>query len=169
MSHVLVCWSVLPLLPPCLLFTSHTTGFHHYHIKCPARTAQPVYYCFAHWLILVTEGYRSNLVKVDYYVYENLSDGFEFTRPWQLVFVVQHFRLLEWIVKNPSQSGKFDLYQYFGNMKLTALLIRLLKRSFSWMMLTKISYFYTWDYLVICVEYVFSVMLLHKSLLSKDW
>ena len=70
MSYVLVCWSVLPLLPPCLLFTSHTTGFHHYHIKCPARTAQPVYYCFAHWLILVTEGYRSNLVKVDYYIYK---------------------------------------------------------------------------------------------------
>ena len=170
MSHVLVCWSVLPLLPPCLLFTSHTTGFHHYHIKCPARTAQPVYYCFAHWLILVTKGYRSNLVKVDYYVYENLSDDFEFSRPWQLVFVVQHLKLLEWVVNNPSQPEKFDLYQYFGNIKL-----KICRESFVNLSVEKVFFmndvhknqFFLYLRLFghlcgIC----FSVMLLHKS---KDW
>ena len=92
---------------------------------------------------------------------KNLSNDFEFSQPWQLVFVVQHLKSLEWMVKNPSQPEKFDLYQYFGSMKLKfaekRLLIRLLKRSFSWMMFTKISSFYTLDYLVICVGYAFSV------------
>ena len=63
---------------------------------------------------------------------KNLSNDFEFSRPWQLVFVVQQFRFFKWMVKNPSQSEKFDLYQYFGIIKSAekALLIRLLKSFF---------------------------------------
>ena len=75
------------------------------------------------------------------------------------------------MVKNPSQPEKFDLYQYFGSMKLKSaekrLLIRLLKRSFSWMMFTKISSFYTWDYLVICVGYAFSQIFDIKGLIKQ--
>ena len=49
----------------------------------------------------------------------------------------------------------------------TSLLIRLLKRSFSWMMFTKISSFYTWDYLVICVGYAFSQIFDIKGLIKQ--